>query len=66
MDFFEKARMRMEHWMKHNQDHIREYEKFARDLEENGKNESAAEIFQMAGLLAQADEHLKKAVQDLA
>ena len=33
MNFAEKARIRMEHWINHNLDHLEDYEAFAGELE---------------------------------
>ena len=38
MDFVEKALVRLNHWIAHNDSHQEEYEKFAAQLEEAGKD----------------------------
>ena len=34
MDFMEKAKIRLDHWISHNDSHCEEYEAFAKQLEE--------------------------------
>lgn len=41
MDFKQKADIRIRHWIHHNADHAQEYERFAHELENAGKRESA-------------------------
>lgn len=65
MDSNTKARVRIEHWLKHNLSHIQEYEAFASELETAGKEESAGHIREMASLVAQSNEKLEKALQKL-
>ncbi|MDZ7761962.1 MAG: hypothetical protein U5L00_17125 [Desulfovermiculus sp.] len=62
MDNLEKARIRMEHWIEHNDQHQQEYDAFARELEEAGKNEAAAEVRAMNELTAKGSEHLRQAI----
>ncbi len=33
MDVIEKAKIRIEHWIRHNKDHLEAYKAFARELE---------------------------------
>ena len=65
MDFIEKARMRLEHWITHNDHHHEDYEAFARQLEEAGKKESAQSIRDMIALTEQSTACLKKALKTL-
>lgn len=65
MDFFEKARKRMEHWLQHNARHQEEYEAFAAELEDAGKAQSAASIRRMGALAAESNECLRKALAAL-
>ena len=65
MDLTEKAKIRIEHWIRHNEDHLEEYEAFARELETAGKNETARYIREIAALMAQSTEHLEKALRSL-
>ena len=65
MEFEEKARIRMEHWLSHSEQHQEDYEKFADELEQAGKGESAASIKEMAALEARSAECLRKALASL-
>lgn len=65
MDAMEKARIRLEHWIEHNDHHQEEYENFAQELAELGKTESAALIRQMITLNDKATECLRQALQAL-
>jgi len=61
MEFVEKARIRLEHWIHHSEDHYEEYASFAKELEEAGKIESARHLREMIGLTSRSTEYLKKA-----
>ena len=50
MDFVEKAQIRLNHWIAHNESHQEEYEKFAAQLEGAGKTTSALQIREMVAL----------------
>lgn len=65
MDLIEKAKIRIEHWIKHNEEHLEEYEAFARELESANKKESAGYVREMAALTVQGTEHLDKALRSL-
>ncbi|MFP4036637.1 MAG: hypothetical protein ACLFUE_03870 [Desulfobacteraceae bacterium] len=65
MDFIEKARIRIEHWIEHNEQHQEEYEIFADQLEDAGKGESAGHIREMTRLTAQGTDCLRKALAAL-
>ncbi len=65
MDAIEKARVRMEHWLEHNESHIREYETFAGELDAFDKNESARHIREMAALAEQSNDCLRRALKAL-
>jgi len=65
MDFTEKAGIRIEHWLNHNEEHLKEYEAFASELETAGKNERARHIREMAALTAQSNECLRRALKAL-
>ena len=65
MDFVEKARIRLEHWITHNDHHQEEYEMFADQLEEAGRKESAQFIREMISLSARSTECLRKAFKAL-
>ena len=66
VDFIEKARMRLEHWLTHNDHHQEEYELFADQLEENGKAGAAGQIREMAVLASKSNECLRNALKELA
>ena len=62
MDFVEKALVRLNHWIAHNDSHQQEYEKFAAELEEAGKTASALQIREMVALSKRSRECLRKAL----
>jgi hypothetical protein len=65
MDALEKARIRLEHWIEHNDDHQRDYETFAEELTRLGKIESAALVREVVGLNTRSTECLRQALQAL-
>jgi hypothetical protein len=65
MDFVEKAQVRLNHWIAHNDSHQREYETFAAQLEEAGKTASAEQIREMAALSEKSSQCLRKALATL-
>ena len=65
MDSMEKARIRMEHWIEHNDQHQEEYETFAQELEQAGRKEAAAEVRAMSELTAKGSQHLRRAIASL-
>lgn len=65
MEFIDKARIRLEHWIHHSEDHYQEYVSFAKELEEAGKIESARHLKDMVSLSARSTECLKKAMKAL-
>ena len=65
MDFIEKAKIRLEHWITHNDHHQEEYQMFVEQLEEAGKNESAEYIQEMIKLTSESTDHLRKALKML-
>jgi len=66
MEFIDKARIRLEHWIYHSEDHYQEYVSFAKELEDAGKIESARHLKDMITLSARSTECLKKAMKALA
>jgi hypothetical protein len=66
MDFVEKARLRLSHWIAHNESHQEEYERLAAELDEAGKRASALQIREMVELSKRSDECLRKALAALA
>ena len=65
MDFLEKAKIRMEHWIGHSDQHQEEYEVFCRELEKAGKKKSAEYIREMIELTAKTTVCLRNAVSAL-
>ena len=65
MDFIEKARIRLEHWLTHNEHHQEEYEMFAEQLENAGQKESAAHVREMSKLAAKGKDCLRNALKAL-
>jgi hypothetical protein len=65
MDFVEKAQVRLNHWIAHNDSHQQEYEKFAAELEGAGKTASAVEIREMVALEKRSRECLRRALEAL-
>ena len=65
MEFAEKAKVRLEHWITHNDHHQEEYEMFVEQLEGAGKDESAGHIREMIDLSSRSTECLRKALKGL-
>jgi hypothetical protein len=65
MEFVEKARIRLEHWITHNDHHQEEYQRFADQLDEAGKQESAKQVREMVRLNAESTNCLRKALKAL-
>jgi hypothetical protein len=65
MDFIEKARIRLENWITHNDNHNEEYEIFTEQLEAAGKKESSEHLREMIELTAKSNECLRKALNAL-
>jgi acetoin utilization deacetylase AcuC-like enzyme len=65
MDSVDKAKIRLEHWISHNEHHDEDYESFIKELEEAGKKESAGYIREMMELSSRSTECLKMALKAL-
>ena len=65
MGFGEKARIRIEHWLKHNESHLNDYREFADQLEEAGMHICAAHIRNMAELNEKSNQCLIQALSAL-
>ncbi len=65
MDFHEKARIRLDHWITHNDHHEEEYLSFAEELESAGMEESGRHVREMHALAAKGTESLRKALKAL-
>lgn len=62
MEFREKAKIRIAHWMKHTDDHVKEYAQFADELEKSGYNNAARNIREMASITTKCSHCLKNAL----
>ena len=65
MELVEKARIRLNHWLSHNDGHQREYESFAAELEEAGQITSAQQVREMVTLSKKSGECLRRALESL-
>ena len=65
MEFIEKAKVRLEHWIHHNDHHNEDYEEFAKQLDEAGKGDSAACVREMMELTSKSTDCLEKALETL-
>jgi hypothetical protein len=65
MEFIEKARIRIDHWIEHNEDHLQEYEALAEELESVGEYESARSLHEVTALIARSNECLHRALKAL-
>lgn len=65
MEFIEKAKIRLEHWIHHSEQHYQEYLSFAQELEDVGKIESARHLKEMIILTGRSTDCLKKAMKAL-
>lgn len=65
MEFVEKAKIMLEHWITHNEHHQEEYEMFAEQLEGAGKEESVRYVREMTELTSRSTQCLKKALKAL-
>jgi len=65
MDLMEKAKIRLQSWITHNDHHQEEYEMFAEQLEEANRTESAKHIREMIELNAKSNECLRQALKAL-
>jgi len=65
MDFKEKAKIRLQSWITHNDHHQEEYEMFAEQLEEANRTDSAKHIREMMELNSKSNECLRQALKAL-
>ena len=65
MDFKEKAKIRLQSWITHNDHHQEEYEMFAEQLEEVNRTDSAKHIREMIELNSKSNECLRQALKAL-
>jgi len=65
MNLLEKAGIRIDHWISHNENHLKEYEAFADELDAAGKSESARHVRKTAALTAEGNQCLRQATLTL-
>lgn len=65
MEISERAKIRLEHWITHNDHHQEEYEIFAEQLDEAGMKESAQHIRDMIVFTTKSTDCLRKALKSL-
>jgi len=65
MEISERAKIRLEHWITHNDHHQEEYEIFAEQLDEADMKESAQHIRDMIGFTAKSTDCLRAALKSL-
>ncbi len=65
MEFIERAKIMLEHWITHNDHHTEEYGDFAGQLEGTGKIESARYVREMIEFTSKSNECLRKAMKAL-
>ena len=61
----EKAKIRLQSWITHNDHHQEEYEMFAEQLEEANKTDSAKHMREMIELNSKSNECLRQALKAL-
>lgn len=66
MEFLEKTRIMLEHWIKHNDHHQAEYTQLSDQLEKAGKKESARFIREMTDYQSRGTECLREALKALS
>ena len=65
MDFQERAKIRIEHWLSHNESHVKEYEDFIQELEKEKKQACADHIREMIDFTVKSNDALRKAIAAL-
>ena len=65
MELTEKAKIRLTHWLRHNEEHVREYRDFAYELKASGMTESARHLREMAEIVDRSNESLARALGSL-
>ena len=65
MEFDEKARIRIEHWLNHNESHLNGYREFAEQLEAAGMSAGAVHIRNMIALTIKSNQCLMEALNVL-
>jgi hypothetical protein len=65
MEFKEKAQIRLQHWLSHNEDHVREYRRFADELEAAGLAASGKAVREMTDCVEKGNACLREALHVL-
>ena len=63
MDFPEKVKIRIEHWLKDNESHIAQYSQFVEQLETAGMQAGANHIREMIAWTAKGNASLREALK---
>ena len=63
MDFSEKAKIRIEHWLKDNESHITQYGQFVEQFEAEGMQAVAGHIREMIAWTAKGNACLREALK---
>ena len=62
MNEIEKSRIRLKHWVDHNEDHLKGYEDVAALLEQEGLPEAAARVRQGIEMTSKANDEFRSAL----
>jgi hypothetical protein len=66
MDFSDKAKIRIKHWLMHNESHINEYGRFIEELEAAGMQAGAVHIREMIAWTAKGNACLREALKEIS
>jgi hypothetical protein len=66
MEFQEKAKIRIQHWLAHNEGHLSDYEEFAGQMETAGFKTSARHIREMIAWAAKSNNSMREALNSLS
>ncbi|MFH0822752.1 MAG: hypothetical protein V2B18_08360 [Pseudomonadota bacterium] len=65
MDEIQKNRIRIKHWITHNDDHLKGYEEVAATLRSHGQNDAADKIENAAEFIGSANRAFEEALECL-
>jgi len=65
MEYTEKLKRRLEHWMEHNDKHVEEYKKVAEELKNAGYYKAGEYVLKLAEYTDKMNEEIKKALASL-
>ncbi|GAB6888549.1 hypothetical protein JCM13304A_20480 [Desulfothermus okinawensis JCM 13304] len=65
MEYIEKVRKRLEHWMEHNEKHMEEYKKLAEELKSNGLDSAAHYIMNLVKHTENMNREIEEALKNL-